>query len=283
MKEIKVRKWEWKKRLVYVIVSLVWIILILGIIFNQLVYGVIFHVGYSNVYYGNNDRGNWIMNYAISKKKNPDGQIYHALSVQNTKNGNYNVAIEALEKAYKIKPKEAGAYYGWVSLYYYRDYEKALSILNEYDDSTPNFSDAPMGECVHYLKGLAYMQLENYELAINEFNISIKNTSRQNGEDWVSYLVFLNKGRCLLKLKKYNEAILYFKKSLSNYDKCAEAYYFIGISELGLQESQKACENFNIALELIKKGYKSSDLYVELFHEIYEQQVAKSILNNCAN
>lgn len=283
MKQVKVRKRKWKKRLIYITVSLVVVILILGVFFNQLIYGIIFQIGYSNVYYGNNERGNGIMNYAISKKENSDGQIYHALSVQNTKNGNYNIAISALEKAYRMNPEEAGAYYGWVLLYYYHDYQKALSILNEYDNYTPNFSDAPMGECIHYLKGLANMQLENYNSAIDEFNISIENTSRQNGENWVNYVVFLNKGRCLLRLKKQDEAIVNFEKALNNHQKCPEAYYFIGISQLELQENSKACENFRIALKLIKEGYKSSNLYVELFHEIYEQQVEKSILNNCAD
>ena len=251
--------------------------------FNHLILMLIFQLGYSQVYYGNDETGNELMKYVISKSQNSDGQIYHAFSVQNTKNGNYDIAISALNKAYKINPKEASGYYGWVLLYYYHEYEKALEKLNEYDSYTPNFSDAPVGECIHYLKGLAYMQLGDFSSAISEFDISIENTVKTNGEDWVNYSVFLNKGRCLLKLKQQNEAIVNFEKALNNYEKCPEAFYFIGVAQLELEESEKACQNFSLALKLIEKGYKSSDLYVELFHEIYEQQVIESISNNCAN
>ena len=37
------------------------------------------------------------------------------------------------------------------------------------------------------------------------------------------------------------------------------------------------------ANELISQGYKSSDTYVELFHEIYKQQIDEVILENCTN
>jgi len=280
---MKKRIKRWKKRLLIILGSFLGVIIILGIIFNQIVYLLIFELGYIDVHNGNNERGNKIMSYTISKMKNPSETVFHALSVQNTKNGNYNISIPALEKAYGINPKEVGAYYGWVLLYYYHDYEKALSILNKYDDSTPNFSDWPMGECIHYLKGLAYMQLTDYEDAIKEFDVSIENTSMENGEDWVNYEVFLNKGRCLKELGRYEDAILSYQKAIRNFDKSSGAYYFMGLSQIELNQKEKACQNFSKALELIKKGYKSSDIYVELFHEIYERQVEQSVLKNCVN
>ncbi|MFH4968279.1 tetratricopeptide repeat protein [Gaetbulibacter sp. M240] len=280
---IKKRKKKWKKRLLIFFSSLIILIIVLGIVFNQFVYMLIFHFGYSQVYNGNNERGNKIMEYAISKLKSPNAKIYHALSVQNTKNGNYDIAISSLEKSYRMNPNEAGAYYGWVLLYYYHDYEMALEVLNRYDDSTPRFSDWPMGECIHYLKGLAHKELGDFKLAIQEFNISIGNTSKKHGEDWVDYQVFLNKGISFFYLEEYDKAIIEFDRVIKNYDKCSEAYYFKGLSQLKLLNSNLGCSNLNKALSLISQGYKSSDTYVELFHEIYVQQVEQSILENCYN
>ncbi|MBL4668103.1 MAG: hypothetical protein JKY30_02420 [Flavobacteriales bacterium] len=157
-------------------------------------------IGYQNIYYGKNDRGNALMTYALSKRKEVSAEDYHSLSVQNTKNGNYSIAIAALEKAMELDPKEISPYYGWVLLYYYRDYEKSLKILEQYDAYTPNFSDAPMGEDIHYLKGLAHMQLEHYQIAIDEFNIYITNLASTHGEDFVDVYTFVQKGRCLSKL-----------------------------------------------------------------------------------
>lgn len=272
---------KWKKIMLIFISILTFIIICLVIIFNQFLYGLLFFYGYREIYNGNDDRGNKIMKYSISKLKNPNPKMYHSLSVQNTKNGNYDIAISALEKSYEMVPEEAGAYYGWVLLYYYRDYNKALKILNEYDNTTPNFTDAPMGENIKYLKGLAYAQLKDYENAIKEYDIAINEESSKYGEEEVFYPIYLNKGISLYYLKRYTEAIQSFDKALINYDKCSEAFYFKGLSQLKLNDNNSACTNFNKSINLIKQGYRSSDTYVELFHEIYEKEVENSILKFC--
>jgi len=260
------------------------LVLFTGLIlyFNQVVYMLVFQYGYSQVYSGNDSRGNKIMKYTISKMDQPGSKIYHAMSVQNTKNGNYDIAIAALEKAYEID-SETGAYYGWVLLYYYRDYTKALEVLEAYDALTPENGDWPMGECLYYLKGLAYMQLHDYDRAINMFNLSIKNSTLELGEDWVDYQVFLNKGLSLFYKKDYKAGILEFRNAIKNNDECAEAYYYIGLCQIELQYNELACSNLNTANQLIKQGYKSSDPYIELFHEIYEEEVKESVLKYCKN
>ncbi|PCJ01439.1 MAG: hypothetical protein COB15_00515 [Flavobacteriales bacterium] len=263
--------------------SLLGLIVVLAIVFHQITFRVLLGVGSMDVYNGNNERGNSIMNYALSHIENPSGETFHAMSVQNTKNGNYNIAISALEKAVKLEPEEGFAYYGWVLLYYYRDYEKALSILEQYDTYTPDFSDAPMGEDIHYLKGLCHMQMNHCQKALDEFDTYINNLASTHGEDFVDVYTFVQKGRCLTILGKYEEAILSFKKAIKYYDKCPEAYYFMGLTQLEMNEKESACANFTIALDLTKKGYKSSDTYVEYFHEIYTQQIEMSVTENCNN
>lgn len=242
---------------------------------------LLFEVGYQNIYYGKNDRGNALIEYALAKRDSITADDYHGWSVQNTKNGNYAIAIDKLEKVMQINPQEGSAYYGWVLLYYYRDYEKALKILEQHDAYTPNFSDAPMGEDVHYLKGLCQMQLQHYQKAVDEFNTYINNLASTNSEDYVDVYTFVQKGRCLSKLGQYKEAVKSYKKALKYYENCTEAYYFMGSTQLKIGEKDSACMNFNKALELINNGYKSSDNYVEYFHEIYPQQIEEIITEHC--
>jgi tetratricopeptide (TPR) repeat protein len=90
------------------------------------------------VYVGDDKIGNELMHDAILKLDTLKGEDYRTLSVQNTKNGNYVVAIDALEKAVKLDSTING-YYGWVLLYYYHDYAKALRHLEKYDALTPTF------------------------------------------------------------------------------------------------------------------------------------------------
>jgi tetratricopeptide (TPR) repeat protein len=242
---------------------------------------LLFAVGNQNLYYGKNERGNALINYALSKRDSITDEDYHDWSVQNTKNGNYAIAIDKLEKAMELNPQKISRYYGWVLLYYYHDYKKALAILEQYDAYTPNFSDAPMGEDIHYLKGLCQMQMQYYQEAVDEFDIYINNLATTHGEDFVDVYTFVQKGRCLTYLGKFDEAINSYKKAIQYYEKCTEAYYFMGLTQLEMNKKDSACNNFNTALGMIKKGYKSSDTYVEYFHEIYPQQIEKSIKESC--
>jgi tetratricopeptide (TPR) repeat protein len=242
---------------------------------------LMFGVGYQINYYGNFDKGNALIKYALSKRDSLRAYDYHSWSVLNSKNGNYAIAIEKLEKAIEIDFTEEAGYYGWLLLYYYRDYEKSLTILEKYDALTPDFSDAPMGEDIHYLKGLCHFQMERYQKALDEFNTYINNLARTQGEDFVDVYTFVQKGRCLKVLGRYDEAISSYKKAIKYYDKCSEAYYFMGLTQLDMNDKDSACSSLNIALDLIKNGHKSSDTYVEYFHEIYPKQIELSIAESC--
>ncbi len=244
---------------------------------------VLFQYGYQAIYFGKDEAGNALIDYAFSRMDSVTADDYRHWSVQNTKNGNYAKAIELLEKAMELNPQETSRYYGWVLLYYYRDYHKALSILNLHDDYTPNFDDAPMGEDIHYLKGLCYMQLLDYNKALSEFDRYITHTTESHGEKFVNVYTFVQKGRCLEIVGKPKKAIQAFEKAIELYDKCSEAYYFMGLAQLKMGEKELACENFNTALQLVNKGYKSEDNYVEYFHEIYAPQIKQSIQLNCTH
>jgi len=269
------------KRLLITASSFIGICIVIAIIYSEITIKLLFEIGYHEVYRGNNDRGNKIMIYALSKADSITYRGFHSLSVQNTKNGNYNLAIPALEKAAELNPSERG-YYGWVLLYYYHDYERALEQLEKYDALTPDFVDVAGGEDIYYLKGLTHMQLKNHSKAVKEFNLCITHISSTIGEEWVDVYAFVNKGRSLAQLDQHEEAVESYLTAIKNYDKCAEAYYFMGLSQLKINQNGNACLNFKKALELVKKGYKSSDSYVELFHEIYDQQIEKSISINCS-
>ena len=214
---------------------------------------LLFSIGRQNNYYGRDDKGNALIKYALSKRENITAEDYHEWSVQNTKNGNYAIAIDKLEKAMELNPKEVSPYYGWVLLYYYRDYKKALTVLEQCDAFTPNFSDAPMGEDIHYLKGLCYMQMNNYQKANAEFDNYINNLTSTHGEDFVDVYTFVQKGRCLTELKHFEEAIESYNKAIKHYKNCTEAYYFKGLTQLKNNQKELACKNFNIALDLIQK------------------------------
>ena len=242
---------------------------------------LLFEIGNDILHMGKNKVGNELIDYAFSIRKVVSSEDYRHASVRNTKNGNYSIAIDKLEKAMEIDSQEVSGYYAWVLLYYYRDYEKSLQILEEQDSYTPDFSDAPVGEDIHYLKGLCHMQMQHYQKAVDEFNIYINTMVSTIGEEWVDVYTFVQKGRCLTKLEKFENAINSYDKAIKYYENCTEAYYFKGLTQIKMSKDNEGCNNFNKALELINDGNKSSDVYVEYFHEIYLQQIEESITEHC--
>lgn len=233
-------------------------------------------IGYFDVYMGNNQRGNAIMEYALSKIPNPSYELYHELSVQNTKNGNYKLAVKYLDIASKLNPEVYG-YYGWIMLYYYRDYERSLRYLEKYDSLTPNFSDFPAGESINYLKGMAYMNLNKYDRAIQEFDKYIQETTLKSGEDWVEASTFYYKGLCLQYQQNYSDAIINYNKAIKFYDSFLEAYYQKGICYIALGEQKMAMDDFQKSGELIQIGFRKQDVYIEIFHPVYMQDIEKQI------
>ena len=239
------------------------------------------NLGYRAIYYGRNEIGNELIQLGISKMDSITGDQLRGLSVQNTKNGNYRQAIELLEEGMKLDPETVSRYYGWLLLYYYRDYEKALKILELHDAFTPDFNDAPMGEDIHYLKGLAHFQLKNYEKANTEFDTYISHLGNTHGEDFVDVYTFVQKGRSLAQLNRKEEALAAYDKAILYAPSCTEAFYFKGLLLAEMGQIDSACIQLNTAKTLMAKGSKSSDNYVEYFHEIYWQDIDEAIKKFC--
>jgi tetratricopeptide (TPR) repeat protein len=200
---------------------------------------------------------------------NPDNsEYYKGKSMAHTKIGDYNIAFPLLEKAYQLDPKETGYYYGWLLLYYYRDYERSILRLNEYDDLTPNQPDFCWGEHINFLKGLCYKQMGKYENAVKEFDQLIE----YEGEH-VDLYGFVYRGISQLRLENYEKAILDFDLAIEQYDKCTMAYFYKGLCYEKLNNHKFAKEQFYTAQTLLEQGYLQQEAYYEFFDAVSLEMV----------
>lgn len=230
-------------------------------------------------YHGNDKCGNELMSLCIAKNDSITAGDWHAYSVQNTKHGNYAEAIQALEKSYAINAKEMEGYYGWVLLYYYRDYEKSIKHLNHYDDSTPQDVDAPVGENIHFLKGLCYYQLGQYQNAITEFEINEKFEVSHFGQRNCNTYIYFYIARNYEKLNDLKKAEIYYKKAIKQSQFPVEANYYLGLLYKQLNKLELSKKYLEKSLKDIKLGYKQQDIYVELFDEVYQTQIEEALNN----
>lgn len=227
-------------------------------------------------YHGNDKCANELMNLCIEKHDSITAGDWHTYSVQNTKHGNYAEAIQALEKSLAINDIEMEGYYGWVLLYYYRDYKKSLHHLNHYDSLTPNDVDAPVGENIHFLKGLCYYQLNQYENSIKEFKKNEKFEISRFGQKNCNSYIYFYMARNYEKLNNFKQAEKYYKKAIKQSQFPVEANYYLGmLYKYKKHNNILATSYFRNAYNFIMKGYKQQDIYVELFDEVYLSQVTE--------
>ncbi len=228
-------------------------------------------------YHGNDKCANELMNLCIAKHDSTTAGNWHTYSVQNTKHGNYAEAIQALEKSLAINAKEMEGYYGWVLLYYYRDYEKALKHLNHYDDLTPQDVDAPVGENIHFLKGLCYYQMNQYQNAIKKFEVNEKFEVSHFGQKNCNTYIYFYIARCYEKLNDFKKAEADYKKAIKQSKFPIEANFYLGLLYKQLNKIELSKKHIEKSLKDIKLGYKQQDIYVELFEEVYQTQIEEAL------
>ncbi len=200
---------------------------------------------------------------------NPDvADYYSEKSVAHSKIGDYHIAIPLLEKAMELDPKETLYYTSWLMTDLYKDYDRALSYLNQYDEYTPNKTDYAWGENVNFLKGEVLQALERHSDAITEFTKVINEE-----KDFATASVYVYRGISYMYQEMYPEAISDFDKAITIYDKSSMGYYYKGITLLKIGDKEAAIEAFQESKKLIKQGYKDSDPYKEVYNEIYLMQV----------
>lgn len=201
--------------------------------------------------------------------------VYLALQEKATpliKIGDYHLAFSLLEEATELNPSEALYYYSWLLLYYFRDYEKALIRLNEFDDLTPNSSDVAWGENVNYLKGLSYKQLGQYENSIQQFSKAIND----DGEA-VDIYAYMYRGIAYFQNNQLDLALQDFDKVILEDANNGMVYYWKGQTLIKKQKLKEAQNNFEKSLTLTKKGYFKTDPYMELFDIPSVQQIEDTI------
>ena len=203
-----------------------------------------------------------------------NAEYYQGKSMAHTKIGDYHIAFPLLEKAYSLDKKEIGYYYGWLLLYYYRDYERAIARLNEYDDLTPNEPDFCWGEHINFLKGLCYKQMKDYDNAINEFNTLIN----YEGEH-VDVYGYVYRGISHLRLENYKMAIEDFDVAIKIYPNCSMAYFYKGLTYQKLGFPKLAKEAYFTAKDLLERGYIHRESYQEVFDAISVAMVDDYINN----
>ena len=197
-------------------------------------------------------------------------QGVYELSVAHLKRGmphkwlpQYNKAV-VLDSAYRIPWR------GYLYLWFYRDYKKAIADFDASDTLTPNFIDAPQGHSVDYWRGIAYLGLKDYKNSIAYFEKHIKKETEEFGEDYVDLNAFLYNGIAYYESGNIEKALQNFDTHLkyaSNLS--ADAKYYKAKILKANQNKKGALTYINEAINDYEVGYYNKRDYVETLRQLY--------------
>jgi tetratricopeptide (TPR) repeat protein len=191
-------------------------------------------------------------------------EIYSRLSTLYSRFENDNLSIQYKLKALETEPTETRHLYNLGSYLATeaQDYRLAISYLDEVIRRVPNHNFA------NWVLGYTYLELEDYQKAVNCINIAFENEdnlyvygygNEESDLRTIRGLAYHKLGKTDLGIKDLNEA-------LRINDKNSTANKYLGIVYDDLGESQKACDYFqkSRALGFEKKYYnKSLEAYIK--------------------
>ncbi|MDH7446416.1 tetratricopeptide repeat protein [Aquimarina sp. 2201CG14-23] len=198
------------------------------------------------------------------------------LSVAYLKRGMPHEWKPRFDKAVACNPKIWQPHRGYLYLWFYRDYKKAIEDFNASDSLTPNFVDAPQGHSVDYWRGIAYLGLKEYSNSRHYFNKHVAKVTESSGEEWVEPNAFLYIGIGYYENSERKLAKESFLKALVNFKGfSADAHYYMALLELEDNNYEAALLSINKAIENYEMGYYEKRDYVEVIRQIYPEQLTE--------
>ena len=163
---------------------------------------------------------------------------------------------------------------GYLYLYFYRDYKKAIADFDATDHLTPNHIDAPQGHSVDFWRGHAYLGLKDYEQSLYYYQKHIDHVTKEFGEDWVEPEAFLNMAIAQYENKNYEAMRALLDKALYYYqDKTADTKYYYARYMQAVGETKAALEWIDHAIDDFLEGQYKKRPYNEEIKQVYLEEL----------
>jgi len=179
-------------------------------------------------------------NPAISAEENAQVHFEEGLLFYNE--GQLKRALERFKQAVQLQPKSPESHYMLgVTYFHLTDLDKAEKALQEALEVNPFFTDA------HNLLGAVYDQQGQVDKAVTEWNMVL---SDQNfPQPWNPTF---NIGRAMGARESWEEAVVYFKRTVDLNPRWFRAWYHLGLAHEELGNLQEGKESYEKALDLVK-------------------------------
>lgn len=212
-------------------------------------------------------------------------ETYRELSVTYLKRGIPHKWKDWYDGAVKYDPETWQPWRGYLYLWFYRDYKKAIADFDASDTLT-SYIDHPQGHSVDFWRGIAYLGLNDYENSISYWDKHIQKETADSGEDWVELEAFIYRGIAQYESGDSQKALENFDKAIHYFKQTADAKYYKSIILNSQGKSKEAHQLVDEAILDFDQGYYNNRPYVETLRQIYMEdleELKQSILESYLN
>ncbi|WP_436514688.1 tetratricopeptide repeat protein [Ekhidna sp. To15] len=203
-----------------------------------------------------------------------DADLWREIATARLKRGIADEMYYYYGEAVKRKPEKWAGFRGYIYLYFYRDYYRAMEDFN-YADELRGEVDFSQGQNHDYMRGICYYGLEDYQAANESLDKYINKVVEEEGEEWVDVYALLYKGLALIKLERLDEAMTAFDKALKYYKNLSDCFYHKARIYVARGQFDLAMKNLRLAEQYHQEGYYHQRPYVEVLEQIYIQDIRK--------
>ncbi len=196
--------------------------------------------------------------------------LWRELGAPCIKRGFAKKSYEYYGKAVALDAENWQGWRGYLYLYFYRDYEKALLDFKATDLLTPDFVDYPQSTSVYFMRAICYLQMDSYDEAINFFDKHIKEELKAVEKEYLDPRVFLYKGIAYFKKGELATASSIFREGIENEnEKNADLWFWLAKAESEQGNLSKALLALDNSEKQYLLGHFNERSYVEEFYQVY--------------
>lgn len=173
-----------------------------------------------------------------------------------------------IDKAVQYDPKTWQPMRGYLYLWFYRDYKKAIADFDASDTLT-DYLDYPQGHSVDFWRGIAYLGLKDHKNSIAYWDKHITKETEDTGEDWVELEAFLYRGIAYYESENLEKALENFDKVIHYFKQSADAKYYKALVLNRKNEKTEALKHIEDAIIDFKAGFYNNRPYVETLRQLY--------------
>lgn len=199
-----------------------------------------------------------------------DANLWRELGAPCVKRGLASKFYEYYDNAIKYDALNWQGWRGYLYLYFYRDYERAIEDFNQLDTLTPNFVDYPQSTSIHFMRGICYLKLGDYDTALSYWNKHLITELKSVTEEYIDPTFFLFEGITFYKMGDINQAIASFKRGLLSNSNNANLLFWYSKSLLRQNKKEQAHIQFNKAQLNFDLENHNVRPYVKEFFQLFQ-------------